>query len=253
MIQIERVNWDGIPVLICTKKTLYDSALPIVIYLHGITGAKEDNLSIGYLLAERGFRVILPDAYMHGERDNQNTTDLELHFFEIVENNLTDLKVIYDQLVNLKLIKNQSITLAGTSMGGISTAAALTCHPWISRAAIMMGTAKLHAFSEAMIKKKEMRGIELPISKQEQEVLLDRLKQYDLSLNTNKLENRPLFIWHGDEDRVVPYDHAKTFYDQLIERPSTKDVTFLKEKGIGHKVTRQARLALVDWIAQSTK
>ncbi|WP_440894896.1 alpha/beta fold hydrolase [Amphibacillus sp. Q70] len=252
VIQVERVMWDGIPALICVKDILHDSVLPTVTYLHGFTGAKEDNLSIGYLLAEQGFRVILPDAYLHGERENSDSAHLELHFFEIIQKNITDLKIIYDQLNNLHLIENKSFTLAGTSMGGITTAAALTCYPWISQAGIMMGTAMLHTFSEALIRQTEEKGVELPLSKQELMNMLDSLKQYDLSINTEKIQNRPLFIWHGEEDRVVPYHHAKTFYDQLQGDLSYGNtITFVNEKQTGHKVTRQARLALVDWIAQS--
>lgn len=252
VIQVERVIWDGIPVLICAKEVLSDSALPTVTYLHGFTGAKEDNLSIGYMLAEKGFRVILPDAYLHGERESSDSAHLELHFFEIIQRNLADLKVIHDQLVAADLIENQSFTLAGTSMGGITTAAALTCYPWISQAGIMMGTAMLHTFSEALISQTEEKGVELPLSKQELVELLDSLKQYDLSINTEKLQNRSLFIWHGEEDRMVPYDHAKTFYDQLQEDLSYRNtVTFVNEKQTGHKLTRRARLALVNWIAQS--
>lgn len=254
MIEIKHDVWDGIPLLICTKKALADTELPIVTYLHGITGAKEDNLSIGYLLAEQGFRVILPDAHLHGEREDKNASKLEFYFFDIIQKSIKELATIHERLNQDRLIKNGSFTLAGTSMGGITTAAALTTYPWISQAGIMMGTAMLHRFSESIIEQTEASGIELPISKQELTDLLAGLKQYDLSLNLDRLNNRPLFVWHGEEDQIVPYQHATDFYDQLRQTgldPET--VTFVSEKKTGHKVNRRARLALVDWITQMNK
>src|SRR5699024_3487878 len=149
MIQIEHTVWDGIPVLICAKQTDFAKALPVVTYLHGFTGAKEDNLSIAYLLAEKGFRVILPDAHLHGEREAvDGTQQLGLHFFEMIQQNVVELETIYQKLTDANLIKNDSFSLAGTSMGGISTAAALTSYPWITQAGIMMGSAMLYKFSK---------------------------------------------------------------------------------------------------------
>lgn len=249
VIQIKHEIWEGIPLLICAKTNLVDEPLPTVVYLHGITGAKEDNLSLGYLLADRGFRVILPDAEFHGERTHANIDNVELHFFEIVQKSVFELSVIYDKLNQADLIKDHSFTLAGTSMGGITTAAALTQYQWISNAGIMMGTARLHDFSKAMIDKVIKRGVELPVTKQQLDELLANIKNYDLSLNIEQLNNRPLFIWHGEEDLVVPYQYAIEFYHQLKEtQVDAKTITFVSEEKTGHKVSRRARLALTDWI-----
>ena len=254
LIQINHEIWEGVPLLICTNTELADKPLPTITYLHGITGAKEDNLSIGYLLAERGFRVILPDAHLHGEREQAATDQLELYFFDIIQNSVAELAIIYEKLNQDRLIKNGSFTLAGTSMGGITTAAALTIYPWISRAGIMMGTALFHRFAESIIKQTEASGIELPFSKQELTDLLNGVKQYDLSLNLDQLQNRPLFIWHGEKDQVVPFEHATVFYDQLRqEQADAETITFVSEKNTGHKVSRQARLALVDWITKMNR
>ena len=251
LIEIEHQNWDGIPLLICTKKGQKESPLPTVTYLHCITGAKEDYLSIGYLLAEQGFRVILPDAHLHGERESEESNNLELHFFEIIEKSIADIALIYEKLNQDRLVKNGSFALAGTSLGGITTAVALTIYPWISHAGMMMGTALYHRFSSTVIKQAEEHGVELPLSKQEITDLLTNLKRYDLSLNLDRLENRPLFIWHGEKDEIVPYQHAVDFYQQVKERsPNSDFVTFITDKHAGHKVNRRARLALVDWMTK---
>lgn len=253
MIQIEHTVWDGIPVLNCARQTDFTKVLPVVTYLHGFTGAKEDNLSIAYLLAEKGFRVILPDAHLHGERAAvDDPRQFGFHFFEMVQQNVVELETIYQKLMEKNLVKNDSFSLAGTSMGGISTAAALTKYPWITQAGIMMGSAMLHNFSTGLIEQTRAQGVVLPISEREMDGLLDQLKMLDLSLNIKKLNNRPLFIWHGEADEVVPYDHAVGFYQQLKDDSNyTQEVTFINEKQTGHKVSRQARLALVDWLVKT--
>lgn len=249
MIQIEHQTCDGIPLLICAKKSKMDQALPVVTYLHGFTGAKEDNLSIAYLLADKGFRVILPDAHLHGEREDERSKQLGFHFFEIVQQNVIELETIYKMLSDQKLIENNSFSLAGTSMGGISTAAALAKYPWITHAGIMMGTALLYDFSTGLIEQTIKSGIELPISDREVNELLEQLKPLDLSLNIDKLNNRPLFVWHGEKDEVVPFALAEAFHEQLSNDENyTEEITFVTEQQAGHKVSRQARLALVSWI-----
>lgn len=254
LIQINREIWEGVPLLICEKTEFTGKPLPTMTYLHGITGAKEDNLSIGYLLAERGFRVVLPDAHLHGEREQSDIESLELHFFDIIQKSIAELAIIFEKLNQDRLIKNGSFTLAGTSMGGITTAAALTNYPWISQAGIMMGTALFQRFAKSVIQQTEASGVELPLTDEEIAKLLDRLKHYDLSLNLDQLQNRPLFIWHGEKDQVVPFQHATDFYEQLKqERADAEAITFVSEKNTGHKVSRQARLALVDWISQMNR
>lgn len=254
LIQINREIWEGIPLLICEKTEFVGEPLAVMTYLHGITGAKEDNLSIGYLLAERGFRVILPDAHLHGEREQSDIESLELHFFDIIQKSIAELAIIYEKLNQDCLIKNGSFTLAGTSMGGIITAAALTNYPWISQAGIMMGTAFFQRFAKSLIQQAVANGVELPLTDEEIAKLLDGLKHYDLSLNLDQLQNRPLFIWHGEKDPVVPFQHARDFYELLKqEQANAETITFVSEKNTGHKVSRQARLALVDWISQMNR
>ena len=54
-----------------TKKYL------LSIFLHGFTSAKEHNLHYAYNLAKKGIRVLLPDAHLHGVRE-ENLDEVEL-------------------------------------------------------------------------------------------------------------------------------------------------------------------------------
>ena len=41
------------------------------------------------------------------------------------------------------------------------------------------------------------------------------LREYDLSLQPEKLENRPLLFWHGKRDPVVPIPLTSQFYQNV--------------------------------------
>src|SRR5690625_5255775 len=122
MIGIYKRKAENIPYLVIVNHDKELEALPTVIYSHGFTSAKEHNLPLAYLLAEKGFRVILPDSKYHGERE-QAPSDLkrQLSFWDSVMQNVKELQIIKDKLDEEGLIMEQKIGLAGTSMGGITT------------------------------------------------------------------------------------------------------------------------------------
>ncbi|HLQ71272.1 MAG TPA: esterase, partial [Bacillota bacterium] len=62
MIGIYKENVKTIPALVVVDSTKTTEALPILTYFHGFTSAKEHNLPLAFLMAEKGFRVILPDS-----------------------------------------------------------------------------------------------------------------------------------------------------------------------------------------------
>ncbi|UOQ92816.1 prolyl oligopeptidase family serine peptidase [Halobacillus shinanisalinarum] len=251
MISIYREKFNDIPGLVIVEDEKREKPLPVFTYFHGFTSAKEHNLPQAYLLAEKGYRVILPDSLYHGDREEEQLTKRELNFkfWDIVNQNLKDLKDIKSELDRQNLIKDHRFGVGGTSMGGVTTSAALTIYPWIQAAAVMMGSPKPVEFAQKLIKDVEMTGIELPLSKEELDYLYDSLGAVDLSVQMDKLQERPLFFWHGDADPVVPYEHSYDFYNQAIEYyKNPENIRFLREVGRDHKVSRFAIKEMVNWI-----
>lgn len=78
MIIVEKRFLNNNPFLHIVKKSGQQERLPFIIFTHGFTSAKENNLHYAYLLAEKGFRVILPEAIYHGERE-QGLTERDLY------------------------------------------------------------------------------------------------------------------------------------------------------------------------------
>ncbi|MCT2535629.1 prolyl oligopeptidase family serine peptidase [Aquibacillus koreensis] len=250
MIGIYKEYWNEIPVLVVVHSEYKDQALPVLTYIHGFTSAKEHNLPLAYLLAEKGYRVVLPDCIFHGERqDNITDAERQLQFFKIVEQNLQDLLTIRTVLMEKNLIKDNRFGLAGTSMGGITTAAALTQYDWIKAAAILMGSPKITQFANELVAGLKDQHTQLPITEDELSAIFKSLEQIDLSKQKKKLDGRPLFFWHGEKDQVVPFNHSYSFYEEVISLyKNPENIRFLREIGRGHKVSRFAITETVNWL-----
>ncbi|MFQ3543871.1 prolyl oligopeptidase family serine peptidase [Halobacillus rhizosphaerae] len=250
MIGIYRETIKSIPVLTVVDSRKKEEPLPVFTYFHGFTSAKEHNLPQAYLLAQQGYRVILPDSMYHGERDEEmSSQELNFKFWEIVYQNLKELQDIKDDLDVNGLIDKRRFGVGGTSMGGITTAAAMTMYPWIHAATVMMGSPKPTAFAEKLIHDIAKTGIVLPISQEQLDELFESLNAIDLSKQPEKLAGRPIFFWHGDADPVVPFEHSYDFYNDTIPMyKNPENIKFLREVGRDHKVSRFAVLEMVNWL-----
>jgi len=248
MIGIFEQELNEIPVLHVVEATKKEEALPTVVYFHGFTSAREHNLPIAYLLAEKGYRVILPDSQYHGVREMDASKEKkQVSFWNIVMNNVVELEGLKEALDKKDIILNERFGIAGTSMGGITTSAALAQYPWIKTAAILMGSPKITTYAKTLVDSFRKTG-NLPITDEMIEELYEKIQQYDLSLQPEKLNNRPLLFWHGENDAVVPFDHSYTFYEDVVKLYRNKeDIHFIKEANQDHKVSRHAILETVHW------
>ncbi|WP_174612771.1 prolyl oligopeptidase family serine peptidase [Virgibacillus ihumii] len=248
MIGVYKKSMNSVPCLVVEDTEKEGKQLPTVTYFHGFTSAKEHNLPLAYLLAEKGYRVILPDSKFHGEREvDVSEMKKQISFWDIVMLNVKELKDIKDELDEEGLILDGRIGIAGTSMGGITTSAALTQYPWIKAAGVMMGSPKITVYAKTLVSSFKKMG-NLPVSDELIDQLYEHLKLYDLSEQVEKLQERPVFFWHGENDAVVPFDHSYTFYEDAKKRYKNKEnIQFLKEENRDHKVSRQAILELVKW------
>jgi len=251
MIGIYKEKLNAIPALIVLDNTKENEPLPTVTYFHGFTSAKEQNLSLAYLLAEKGFRVVLPDSDHHGERDRgANDVQKQLAFWNIVLQNINELEQIKSYLSHKNLILNDQFGVAGTSMGGITTSAALTAYPWIKAGAILMGSPRITTYANTLINAFKEK-YELPISDDQIHELYKQLMHYDLSKQPEKLVNRPLLFWHGENDPVVPFDHSYSFYNETVKYyKNPEHIHFISEQNRDHKVSRFAMLETVKWFEQ---
>lgn len=247
MIKICKEKIHHIPCLFVTLESKKDQALPTVVYYHGFNGEKEANLTIAYKLAEKGFRVVLPDSLYHGERKvemSQTAKDMEI--WNIVLTNLNDLQMIKHHLDAKNLLLNERFGLAGTSMGGITTSAALVKYDWIKVASVVMGTPKMVDYAEMLIDVVNEKHPDA-VSDAERVEVIQQLVSYDLSKHPEKASQRPILFWHGEKDNVVPASHVIEFVNEM----KADNIRFVKEPGRMHHVSRLAMKETVNWFADN--
>ena len=100
MISIERKIINNIPILEIVEEDKKKETTPLAFFYHGITNQKERGLEPGYALASNGMRVIIPDAYRHGERkDEAYAGEPAAEFWSVVLQNIKELPAIVEAYV----------------------------------------------------------------------------------------------------------------------------------------------------------
>lgn len=250
MVTIKNEQIDGIPVLHVVKKDLHYDKLPLVIFIHGFTSVKERNLHYAYMLAMSGFRVVLPEALYHGERDQSlDETELYSRFWEIVLTTIEEVNLLKEHYERQELIIPERIGVAGTSMGGIATLGALTQYPWIKAAVSLMGMPSYEKFSLWQLEQLQRHGVKLPFTDEQVKQQMSALRKYDLSLQPKKLNSRPLLFWHGEKDPMVPYKLTREFFEEVKHdyQDDHEKISFIADPAAGHNVSNEGVNAAVDW------
>ncbi|WP_153732002.1 serine aminopeptidase domain-containing protein [Sporosarcina obsidiansis] len=251
---IRSEQWQHIPVLHIVEEKRQQEPIPVVVFFHGFMSAKEHNLHYAYNLAKQGIRVILPDAKLHGERaEAVDEFHLQLHFWEIVLGSIEELALIHQELKERQLLDDRTpVGIGGTSMGGITTFGCLASYGWIDAASIMMGSPAFTRLAKGQIAYAERGGRTLPVTLAEREQLFTALERVDLSKNPSRLNHRPIFMWHGEQDSLVPFELTKEFYHEMQQdyQECPERLSWMPEEEAGHSVSRSGMLAAVNWLAQ---
>ncbi|MGB6407589.1 MAG: prolyl oligopeptidase family serine peptidase [Planococcus donghaensis] len=251
-MKVQRQIWGHIPLLHITPDNDEQSALPTVVFFHGHMSAKEHNLHYAYQLAEKGLRVILPDAHLHGERsEGLDHVQISLRFWEIVLTSIEELAFLHEELHKQNMVVDE-IGVGGTSMGGITTMGAMTVYPWIQAAAVMMGAGNYVELAQAQMTQYESRGFQLPISEEEREKMLATLAMFDSVEHQENYQKRPIYFWHGEQDVTVPFEPTyrlfKSLKKQYEEVP--EKIVFRREREAGHAVSRAGMLEATEWFVK---
>ncbi len=250
LIIIEKERIETIPLLHVAHQDTRWQKLPLIIFIHGFTSVKERNLHYAFLLAEAGFRVILPEALYHGERtEDLKLEDFYTRFWEIVLTTINEVKIVKEYYDQKGLIIDGEVGVAGTSMGGIAALGALTQYPWIKAAVSLMGMPAYEKYSYWQLEQLKKQGILLPFTDEEIQEQITAIRKYDLSLQPEKLAKRPLLFWHGKKDPMVPYVLTREFFESIRQMyyGSEEKLVFISDEHAGHNVSIAGVTAAVDW------
>jgi fermentation-respiration switch protein FrsA (DUF1100 family) len=250
LVIVEKENIESIPLLHVVRQNEAMEKLPLVIFIHGFQSVKERNLHYAYLLAEAGFRVVMPEVLYHGERaQGLSGQEFFIHFWEMVIYTIGEINTLKESYLTKGLVDPERIGLAGTSMGGIVTLGALTQYKWIKAAVSLMGMPSYEKFSLWQLEQLTNQGVNLPFTAEQIEDQLRTLREYDLSVQPEKLANRPLLFWHGKKDPLVPYPLTFQFFEKI--KPDYQEnpdkLHFITDTKAGHNVSIAGVEATVQW------
>lgn len=242
MITVTEKTVKQIPVLELIDAGLANEVLPLVFFYHGWMGCKEKVLTQGYELARQGFRVVMPDALYHGQRQVAGPAEEhQLEFWQIIANSVKEFPILtkaYEKSVD---IYQHQIGVSGLSMGGITTCALLRVYPQITAAVCLMGSPCPVKFARKLLTKiPGMQDVDPAYVEQQ----LSQLAVIDLSQEPQKIASRPVHFWHGSADPMVPYQPTKDFYERIKDHSYAQNVTFTTTQGAGHKVSYPTTLEM---------
>ena len=217
MIEIEIRHLGDHEILHAMPAGKRDKPLPVVVFYHGFTSSKLVYSYFAVALAQAGFRVVMPDAPDHGARFMGNEQARLGQFWHILHGSLTEFAGLRDALYEAGLVAENRLAVAGASMGGMTALGIMTHHPEV---------------------------------KSDLAEITARLEEWEVTRALPRLADRPLLLWHGDADDVVPPDGTFRLQQALKKEGLDGNLTCLWESGVRHRITPAALDATVAFFRQ---
>lgn len=238
----ERVG--HLPVIHAAPQALLDQPLPTVVLFHGYTSSKELSTFLAYMLARRGLRVVLPEADMHGERYDGDEDKRLRHFWDILATTIDELPACCDHYRSRGLIDRDRIGVAGTSMGGFAALGCMVRYGWIRATAAYMASGHFLQLSRTLYPPLGAYG---PANAAEHVRRMRRLADVEVPGRYERIAHRPLMLWHGRRDDIVPYGESERLRDELAERGLDGNLTFIGDPRGVHRLSMAASVAGVEF------
>lgn len=240
MIEIFTERLAGIEVLHAVPAGQKQHALPTVLFYHGFASSKLVYSYFAVALAQAGIRVVMPDAPMHGARFDGDTAARLEQFWSILKTSIDEHPRLRQALEEQQLIADGRLAVGGASMGGMAALGIMARHPEPHCVACLMGAGDFSTLANTLF----------PPHKKQAAEIFARLGEYDASARLERLGDRPLLLWHGEEDDVVPATETLRLQQALVQRGLDKQLTCLWEAGVKHRITPGALDATVQFFAQ---
>lgn len=230
MITLRKKKIEGIPLMECVSDQAEELVLPTIVLFHGFDSRKEAMMNWAVELCRKGMRVLTPDALYHGERNKANRSFDDL--WTVVDQNVQDCATLYDTYRQRGLVKGFAV--GGQSMGGMTTVSALIHHEFIDAAACLMGTLDPVAYTvwarEAFADRMNL------LEPRELFDVLGHLRYASLLERPDGVKGRPFYIWHDQDDPLVPIRYSKETFQRYQTSPAFQATQFHETSGHGHHV-----------------
>ncbi|MFK3841980.1 esterase [Serratia sp. NPDC087055] len=249
MIEIYDERAGNIAVIHAVPAGQYHQPLPTIFFYHGYTSSKEVYAYFGYALAKAGFRVVLPDADFHGERFDGDEQKRLSRFWEILRSNIDELPALKAHFEQRGLIAEGRIGVAGASMGGMTTLGSFARYPWVKAAASLMGAGYYTSLAQTLFPPLDEQGS--PLTANGFEARIAVLADYGLEHQLEKIADRPLLLWHGEADDLVPVAESLRLATELRQSGWDQQLTLLTEPDVKHRITPQALSVTADFFRRT--
>lgn len=222
----EKILIEDIPII---RFNLKDNKgkVPTIILYHGWSSNKESQRLRGFILANLGFQVIIPDAIHHGERNKLDNYDIDnsvKYLWSTVINNMDEVDRVINYGVESLSADPDRIGLIGHSMGGFTAAGAFTHNKDIKTAVVLNGSFNWAGANEIF---KDNLDLE-----EDTTIELDPMHYKELVID------RPILLLHGAADNVVSIESQRIFYHEIKASYSDESlIQMIEYPNLGHFVT----------------
>ncbi|WP_336295382.1 esterase [Cronobacter dublinensis] len=235
MIEISTRRFADIEALHAVPAGAGDTALPTVLFYHGFTSSKTVYSYFAVALAQAGFRVVMPDAPGHGARFNGDAARRLTRFWHILHATITEYPRLRNALREEGLVADDRLAIGGASMGAMTALGIMTHHPEARAVAALMGSGYFTSLSHTLFAPDAAGADDIRAA----------LAPWDVSTQLARVADRPLLLWHGEDDDVVPAAQSLRLASALREHGLDANLTCVREAGVKHRITPDALEATV--------
>lgn len=211
----------------------WEGRRPLVLFLHGLGGKKEDVIAYARDLADQGYVVVAPDCVGHGESKTTET----LNFFDVIERTAAGCGSILEYYQNSDYGDPSRFSLAGISMGGM-TALYFGAYSQLQPTAIISICAtadweSLLGTKEIYTKFRSGEGIAITDEGERNQMVISMV-QNSPDHNLEYLLQVPILMINGREDEIVPVSGIEAF--EVKAGLYSNHLECIIQDGRGHEV-----------------
>lgn len=244
-ISLEDTRIAGRPALHAAPADGFDTPLPTVLVCHGFTRSKELDSNLAVMLARAGLRAVVPEADGHGERFDGDAAARLTRFWDILRHCIDELPEVREDLLGQGRVDGGRVAVAGLSMGGFVALGALARYPWLRAGVSWMGSGHYLDLARTLY---PPLGAYTPATAAGHEARMAALVDYDPSARLERLADRPLMLWHGVRDEIVPFSESARLHAELVRCGLAQHLAFVADANATHKLPVAGAQAGVDFL-----
>lgn len=238
---IEDTIIEGVP---CSIYRIDDNKKrPLIFFIHGITKNRFLGVyDIGIELSRRGYVVCCIDSFLHGERTTDEFQSLpykqkEKYASDIIFQNTKDIEKLINYFSEFEYVDTDKIGITGISLGGMTSAFALSQIPDIKVACMMIATANLV----------DLVNFNFPgflDQSPDKKALMTKINPTN---NVDKFSNKPLLMLNGSLDKRIPIELVRNAFEEIKQGYTDKEIIKLTEYECEHETPLKMRIEMFDW------